>query len=61
MIMMWQLLKATGETSAKVAINKTLNIAEGITTPKATFRFTLLHNLELLQMMLLIKWLQIRK
>lgn len=32
--------KATGETSAKVAINKTLNIAEGITTPKATFRFT---------------------
>lgn len=32
--------KATGETSAKVAINKTLNIAEGITTPEATFTFT---------------------
>lgn len=32
--------KATGETSAKVAINKVLNIAEGITTPEATFTFT---------------------
>ncbi|CJF00604.1 phosphate-transport permease PitB [Streptococcus pneumoniae] len=32
--------KANGETNAKVAINKTLNIAEGITTPKATFKFT---------------------
>lgn len=32
--------KATGETSAKVSINKVLNIAEGITTPEATFTFT---------------------
>lgn len=32
--------KANGETSAKVAINKVLNIAEGITTPEATFTFT---------------------
>ncbi len=32
--------KATGETSAKVSINKVLNIAEGITTPNATFTFT---------------------
>ncbi|EID26229.1 hypothetical protein HMPREF1047_0608 [Streptococcus oralis SK1074] len=30
----------TGETNAKVAINKTLKIAEGITTPEATFTFT---------------------
>lgn len=32
--------KANGETSAKVSINKVLNIAEGITTPEATFTFT---------------------
>lgn len=32
--------KANGETSTKVAINKVLNIAEGITTPEATFTFT---------------------
>lgn len=32
--------KANGETSAKVAIKKVLNIAEGITTPEATFTFT---------------------
>ena len=32
--------KAHGETSAKVSINKVLNIAEGITTPEATFTFT---------------------
>lgn len=32
--------KATGETSAKVSINKVLNIAEGITTPEATFTFS---------------------
>ena len=32
--------KATGETSAKVSINKVLNITEGITTPEATFTFT---------------------
>ncbi|WP_269621623.1 DUF7601 domain-containing protein [Streptococcus sp. CM6] len=32
--------KANGETNAKVAINKTLNIAQGITTPTATFKFT---------------------
>ena len=32
--------KATGETSAKVSINKVLNIAEGSTTPEATFTFT---------------------
>ena len=32
--------KANGETSAKVSINKILNIAEGITTPEATFTFT---------------------
>ena len=32
--------KATGETTAKVSINKVLNIAEGITTPEATFTFT---------------------
>lgn len=31
---------AVGEANAKVAINKTLNIAEGITTPNATFTFT---------------------
>lgn len=30
----------TGETNAKVAINKSLKIAEGITTPTATFKFT---------------------
>ena len=35
--------KATGETSAKVSINKVLNIAEGITTPEATFTFTFTH------------------
>ena len=32
--------KANGETSAKVSISKVLNIAEGITTPEATFTFT---------------------
>lgn len=32
--------RATGESDAKVAINKTLKIAEGITTPNATFTFT---------------------
>lgn len=32
--------QATNQNSVKVAINKTLNIAEGITTPNATFRFT---------------------
>lgn len=32
--------RATGESDAKVAINKTLKIAEGITTPEATFTFT---------------------
>ena len=32
--------KANGETSVKVSINKVLNIAEGITTPEATFTFT---------------------
>lgn len=32
--------KANGETSAKVSINKVLNIAEGITIPEATFTFT---------------------
>ena len=31
---------ATGENNAVVKINKTLNIAEGITTPTATFTFT---------------------
>ena len=31
---------ANGEVNAKVAINKTLNIAQGITTPNVTFRFT---------------------
>lgn len=30
----------TGEANAKVVINKVLNIAEGITTPAATFKFT---------------------
>ncbi|WP_331709814.1 Spy0128 family protein, partial [Streptococcus sp. DD10] len=32
--------QATGETNAKVAINKVLDIAEGITVPNATFTFT---------------------
>ena len=47
--------KATGETSAKVSINKVLNIAEGITTPEATF--TLLSPLKLVhhQMVHLMK------
>lgn len=31
--------KANGENNAVVKINKTLNIAEGITTPTATFTF----------------------
>ena len=31
---------SNGETSAQVSINKVLNIAEGITTPEATFTFT---------------------
>lgn len=32
--------KANGENNAVVKINKTLNIAQGITTPNATFTFT---------------------
>lgn len=31
---------SNGETNAQVSINKVLNIAEGITTPEATFTFT---------------------
>ena len=40
MIMMWQLPKQMVKQVQKVSINKVLNIAEGITTPEATFTFT---------------------